>query len=266
VWTSRSVLAKKDAEIGNRIGVAIGDPGSDHIAEVRMKRNGPMVTLLAGICLAVLFFLLSMRVTRDVQVATPSAGLESAGLESVTAVPSARTETAGDTPSAAPQISRVPLAAPAQITATWAGYLEVGTIALSAKKGTMIAYVCDGERIEAWLKGTAEGGKLNLTGAKGASLTGSYTKDRASGTVTIGARTFDFSVKAVAKPSGLYRAASEVSGAKVVGGWIVLPDGSQVGLGTVDGAVREASGLDPSSGTATIGGVAVRATRTEGVG
>lgn len=226
-----------------------------------MKRNGPMVTLLAGICLAVLFFLFSMRATRNVQVATPSADLEP-----VTAAASAATDTPGDTPSPAPQISREPLAAPAPITATWAGYLKVGTIALSTKKGTIIAYVCDGERIEAWLKGTANGGKLNLTGANGASLTGTYTKDRASGTVTIGARTFDFSVKAVAKPSGLYRVASEVNGAKVVGGWIVLPDGSQVGLGTVDGTVREASGLDPSSGTATIGGVTVRATRTEGVG
>ena len=224
-----------------------------------MKRNGPMVTLLAGIGVAMVFFLLSMRATQDGRVAAPAADPVS-----VAPAPSAEIVVPPGTPAAVPSASRVPLAAPVRITATWAGYLKIGTLALSAKNGAVIAYVCDGRRVEAWLKGTAENGRLKLTGKKGASLTGSYGKDKASGKVKLGNGTIAFSIKAVAKPSGLYRAAADVRGAKLVGGWIVLPDGSQVGLGNVDGTVRETSALDLATGSATIGGIRVTAARTEG--
>jgi hypothetical protein len=51
---------------------------------------------------------------------------------------------------------------------------------------------------------------------------------------------------------------------KIVGGWIRLPNGAQVGLATVDGTVVTPSQLDVATGTATVGGVAVVASPAEG--
>ena len=73
-----------------------------------------------------------------------------------------------------------------KVTATWAGDVDGGkaTIAISAKDGVAIAYVCDGNRVEAWLQGTAADGKLDLTGKK-AKLTGTFANGRATGTVNV---------------------------------------------------------------------------------
>ncbi|MEV6343714.1 hypothetical protein [Actinoplanes sp. NPDC051851] len=246
-----------------------------------MRRNGPMFTLLAGIALAAVFFLLSMRATRTASFATTPTPPAGSTAEDSTAEDSGASDGAapggaaagasgtatagGSAPATAPSIDRVPLAAPVRTTATWAGTLKVGTLAVSAKNGTAIGYLCDGERIEAWLKGTAEDGRLRMTSTKGARLTGSFDEDSAAGTLRVGGDSFSFAISAVRKPSGLYRATAEIRGSKVVGGWIVLADGSQVGLGTVDGTVRETSPLNLTDGTATIDGSTVAASRTEGV-
>ena len=54
-------------------------------------------------------------------------------------------------------------------------------------------------------------------------------------------RTYAFELRAAQKPAGLYRA----KGAKSTIGWIVLPDGSQVGLQTGESGSRPAPKLDP---------------------
>jgi serine/threonine-protein kinase len=43
----------------------------------------------------------------------------------------------------------------------------------------------------------------------------------------------------------------------VVGGWIVLPDGTQVGALNVDGQTQPAPALDVESGQATVNGTVV---------
>jgi serine/threonine-protein kinase len=139
-----------------------------------------------------------------------------------------------------------------------------GTLAISAKGDKAIAYLCDGKRLEAWFTGTAKAGKLSLTGAHGAKLTGTFGNGRASGTVTAAGRSLAFNLATVKKPSGLYRATANVRGAKIVGGWIRLPNGQQVGLATVDGTVVTPSELDIATGTATVSGVTVTATPASG--
>jgi hypothetical protein len=61
----------------------------------------------------------------------------------------------------------------------------------------------------------------------------------------------------VQAPSGLYRATSTVRGARLVGGWIVLPSGDQVGLLNLGRTPRPAPVLDPAAEAVTVDGVRV---------
>src|SRR5207244_5256160 len=92
-----------------------------------------------------------------------------------------------------------------------------------------IAYVCNGSVIEAWLKGTAVGGRLIMTGKNRARLSAAYDFKKAAGDVVAHGTDYRFSVLVVHKPSGLYESIAVVRGAKIKAGWIVLPDGRQVG-------------------------------------
>jgi hypothetical protein len=73
-------------------------------------------------------------------------------------------------------------------------------------------------------------------------------------------------VGTVTKPSGLYRATANVRNAKVVGGWIVLANGEQVGLLSVAGAPEEAPPLDPTANSVTVGGVPIPVNEVDGSG
>jgi len=56
------------------------------------------------------------------------------------------------------------------------------------------------------------------------------------------------------RPPGLYRATATVRGAKIDGGWIVLPGGKQVGVVERDGTPSAAPEIDPETGAVTIDG------------
>jgi hypothetical protein len=84
------------------------------------------------------------------------------------------------------------------------------------------------------------------------------------GSVNAAGRTFAFTIKNVAPPSGLYRAAANVNNAKVVGGWIVLADGTQTGLATVGESTVVPGPINTSNGTATVGSSTVTATKLDG--
>ena len=63
---------------------------------------------------------------------------------------------------------------------TYAGKVTGGkaTIAIAVKDGKAVAYLCDGKKTEAWLRGTAVDGELALSGPDEATLSGSYTDGR----------------------------------------------------------------------------------------
>ncbi|MBB5869605.1 serine/threonine-protein kinase [Allocatelliglobosispora scoriae] len=217
-----------------------------------MKRNTPLITLLVGAAIAVgLIAASSIATAQDFQRQAGADG-DPVVVATTQAAPTAAAS------SAAP--------APATVNAVWAGSTNGGaaSIAISVKDGVAVAYLCDGRRAEAWLQGTAADGKLALTGAKGAALTGTFGGGKATGTVTAAGRTFTFTAPAVSKPSGLYRAVAQVRNAKVVGGWIVLPDGSQVGVVTTDGEPAPAPPIDPATGAVTVGGEPITAAPVDG--
>ncbi len=190
-----------------------------------MKHKGPILTLAAGVILAAALMVLNLNVTKSDDDGYNASSVASATSSAVAPTTAAPTQT---------------LAAAAQVT--YAGNVTGGgaTIAIAVKGGKAVAYVCDGKSAEAWLQGTAENGRLALTGAGNASLTGTYGNGVASGSVAATGKQFAFSVKSVKAPSGLYRAAANVRNAQVVGGWIVLEDGRQVGVLRVGDATQPA--------------------------
>lgn len=213
-----------------------------------MKLKGPTITLLAGALLA--------------------GGLLAASISSNSGgdpvdVAAATTPVATTPAPTTPAQTTAPPAAKL-VNATWAGRVKGGgaSVAIVAHEGVAIAYVCDGGRVEAWLKGTAKDGELVLKGKGKSRLVGSFGNGRAKGAVwAVDDTRWTFDVATAKKPSGLYRSTRTVRSATVDAGWIVLPDGTQVGVFTTDGRDPEpAPKLDTASGTATVDGAELEAT------
>jgi serine/threonine-protein kinase len=229
-----------------------------------MARRSPYITLLSGCVLAAVLVVADYHATTGPSHPKGYTGAAAATSAPPAASPSAPATTAGTT--AAPEPSASPPAVATE--ATYAGYTTGGaaTLAVAVHGETAIAYLCDGSRLEAWLRGTATGGTLALTGAHGASLTGALAGGRATGTVLAGGQRFTYTIKAVYPPSGLYRAAADVRGAQVVAGWIVV-DGRQVGIASSDGGQQPqpAPTLDTTTLSADLGGTPVTATAIDGI-
>jgi hypothetical protein len=229
-----------------------------------MQVRTPLVTLLAGSTVAIALLGLSVLGNREEgATAAPAGGLAEA--DPAAGAPPATASRAALAPPTTPPLTTAPPSRPAPprppaLDVTWSGSAGRGTtIAIVAKGAAAIAYLCDGSRTEAWLQGTATGGRLDLAGAGNARLTGTFTGARAEGTVTARGQRFGFDVPAVPKSSRLFRATGTVRGARIVAGWIVLPNGRQVGLATVGGAVVRPSTLDVATGAATVAGTPVTA-------
>lgn len=212
-----------------------------------MRRNGPLLTLLAGASLAAALLVASVAATGepggDPVLADATPGAEPA--------PPAVEESVAPEPAPEPEDELEPV--------TYVGWVDGGgaSVAIIVDGDDTIAYVCDGATAEAWLQGGASDGQLYLTGA-GGSLVASYDDRQATGQTTVAGRTWTFTAEQVAPPEGLYRFADTIAGgAEVIGGWIVLPDGSQVGVLTVGGDPQPAPAWDPDTGVVTIDGYLV---------
>ena len=225
-----------------------------------MKRNTPLITLLTGGALGIILLVASM-------LATPKAPANSAAV----ATP-APASTVSIPPSPSSPAPAATAAATVPARANYAGEVHGGgaSVAISIHGSQAIAYVCNGSVIEAWLKGTATGGQLTMTGKHRAQLRATYNFKRAVGHVVADGIRYRFSAPAVHKPSGLYRSIAIVRGAKIKAGWIVLPDGTQVGSveSNPDSAAPSAARapvLDVATGTAKDGSTVIVATPINGV-
>ncbi|MEH0843536.1 hypothetical protein V6U81_14220 [Micromonospora sp. CPCC 205711] len=235
-----------------------------------MKRITPLLTLLTGAGTAAVLFAMSAqaapRSDRTAPVAAPAASA-SAAPSAATATPPAVPATPAEPseqrgrPGAPASATPTPTPPVRKVTANWTGRLDGGaTIAITARDGEAVAYVCDGRRLEVWLRGTAAAGRLALTGKKDATLTGTFGDGRASGELVVGDRRWSFTATATRSPAPvLYRATARQRQAGVDGGWILLPDGSQVGIVTRDGTPVPAPPLDPAFGTTIVAGTTVTA-------
>jgi len=259
-----------------------------------MRRNTPLITLLTGAALGVIVLVASMLSTPSSTPVSYSAAATSSPASPAAAAPastSAPAATPASTsapvtePSLAPSSPASPAVSPSAAAAsapapvaksparaTYAGRVGGGggSVAVAVHGNQVVAYVCNGSTVEAWLKGTADGGRLVMTGKNRARLSAKYSSGKLTGDVVAHGTDYSFSVPVVAKPSGLYRATAVVRGATVKAGWIVLPDGTQVGSfednsDSTDPSAVEAPVLDVGTGTARAGDLILRATPVDGL-
>jgi hypothetical protein len=254
-----------------------------------MRRNTPLITLLTGAGLGVVLLIASLLATPSSAPASywaAAASTPASAAATTSASPSAPVATPASTspavtePSlASPSPSSPAPASPSPTTvtksptkATYAGRVGGGggSVAVSIHGNQVIAYVCNGSTVEAWLKGTADGGRLTMTGKNRARLSASYESGKVTGDVVAHGTDYSFSVPVANKPSGLYQATAVVRGAKIKAGWIVLPDGSQVGslegdAGSATPSAVEAPVLAVATGTARAGSLVLYATPVDGL-
>lgn len=132
-------------------------------------------------------------------------------------------------------------------------------VAVAVKGADAAAYLCDGANLEAWLKGTAENGTVEVA-AGATTLTATLQGENLVGEVRFDGRAQAFSIGVAPAPAGLYRG----EGADATLGWIVLPDGTQVGILRSGGDRSPAPPLDPARGEVTVSGTPVPAEKVSG--
>ena len=147
--------------------------------------RGPVLTLVAMLGLALTLVLVNGATTRDAAVVPVAAAPAAVTAAADPAPPSATPEPAAPTAGAAAE----PPAAAFPATAKFVGEAPTAKgpipIEITVDGGRAKAYVCDGKKIEVWLQGTAEDGVVELTGRKGARLSGTLTGDAVEGTVVL---------------------------------------------------------------------------------
>jgi len=214
-----------------------------------MNIKAPLITLGAGLAVAGVLYGMNVSVTNEA----------SRNKAAASAPPPAAAATSPSSPPSSPPSSSPPTRAAQQGTVTYAGAVDGGAASLGVvvNNGKAIAYVCDGRAAESWLDGEMAEGQAQLNSAKATgSLTATYTAAQMKGTVTAGTKTWTFTIKAVAPPSGLYRSQSSLR-KKLDASWIVLPDGKQVGVQTLNGTQQPAPPFDVTTKTATVDGTQV---------
>jgi hypothetical protein len=256
-----------------------------------MRRNTPLITLLTGAALGVIVLVASMLSTpsstpvsysaaatsspASPAAATPASTSAPAATPASTSAPATEPSLAPSSPAVSSSAAAAPAPAPAAKSpakATYAGRVGGGggSVAVAIHGNQVVAYVCNGSTVEAWLKGTADGGRLVMTGKNRARLSAKYSSGKLTGDVVAHGTDYSFSLPVVSKPSGLYRATAVVRGATVKAGWIVLPDGSQVGSfednpDSENPQAVEAPVLDVGTGTARAGDLVLHAIPVDGL-
>lgn len=187
-----------------------------------MKHRSPLITLMAT--LGALVLILSLN---DALIPKPG-----------TAAPTA----AGPKPA----VTGEPIKSP---DAVFVGKDETGDMAvgIAVKGGRAVGYLCDGKSVEAWLGGTVTGGRVTLEEPGGpGTVFADINGNRVTGIAVARGDEFDFDLEKATSPAGLYR--RQDGDTKI--GWIVYPDGDQVGIATTNGRARPAPALDTESGEA----------------
>ena len=218
-----------------------------------MKHRSPLVTLAAVALAFIIMFTVNMLSGPPGSSSTGSAG------------PAAAPTTAADpqkTASATPSASETPEDSEFAEQVVYAGRTDDGpaAIAVAVLGNQAAAYVCDGRNVESWFRGTVEGGRLSLKSKSGEALQAELDGDHLKGTVQIKSGTHKFEINEASKPAGLYRA----RGSKTTIGWIVLEDGSQVGVQTTGADSSAAPQLDPDNPQVMVDGESLDAAAVNG--
>ena len=220
-----------------------------------MSTRGPLITLGSVVVLAVALLWVNA-------LAGPTTPTSSSSL-------GAPASTGPSSPSPAPpaEAAPSPTAEPAAVQAVYSGKTGGGeaTVAVAVNGDRAAAYLCDGSSVESWLQGSVTGDQVVLTGRDTAALIGTVSGTTLSGTVvTSTGQAWLFSADEARPPAGIYEARTTIDGLATRIGWVVLPDGTQVGIQNVDGERSPAPALDLEDTTFTLDGAAQEATPVDG--
>jgi hypothetical protein len=127
---------------------------------------------------------------------------------------------------------------------------DSAAIAVAVLGERAAAYYCDGRNVESWMRGAVDGDEIELESKSGAKLKAELDGNRLEGTIEVDDEKLRFEIAGAEEPAGLYRA----KGSKTTIGWIVLPDGSQVGIQTTGGEASAAPELDPDAPQVSVDG------------
>jgi serine/threonine-protein kinase len=150
-----------------------------------MRAVAPLLTLVAGAGLAGLLIAANLTLApgADDAAAVAAAPAAPVATPAADAAPSPATATTSAEPTAPPSATTPP-PGPARVSTGSVDGTDLGIALHVVDGGPAVAYVCDGDDVEVWLTGTAEGGTLELTGSSGMRVSGTYTDGGATGVLT----------------------------------------------------------------------------------
>ena len=215
-----------------------------------MKHRSPLITLVAvAVAFAIMFtvnMLASPPGNSSAETANPSAAPATTAANSTSPSPA---ETAAS-PSATATKGAVESKFPEKIV--YAGRAEdgAGAIAVAVLGTQSAAYFCDGRSVESWFRGPVTGADISLKSKDGATLRASLDGNHLKGSLRVKNERVRFEINEAKKPAGLYRA----RGSKSTIGWIVLEDGSEVGVQTTGAKSAPAPELNPEAPQVTVDG------------
>jgi hypothetical protein len=216
-----------------------------------MKIRGPLVTLAAVAVLGAGILLVNMSKEEPAPQANPYSQATTTAAAATPAAPQ-------PAPSTPP-----PPAFPAQ--ADYVGKIPTanGTITLeiTVQGDKAVAYACDGNTVESWLRGSAVNGAVSLANKdKTSRLEGHLEGNAIVGTLWIGEKKWDVNAPVAQPPAGLY----VYDNAGVRNSWIVDPNGGVTGVQRrEDGSTAPAPRLT-TDGIANVDGIEVKAIRVQG--
>jgi hypothetical protein len=215
-----------------------------------VKHRSPLLTLAAvALAFAIMF-------TVNILSGPPGSGATGAASPSAASATTAGspslqpTDTAVATPTASASETAEDSTFPEKVVYAGPAEDSPAAIAVAVLGNQAAAYVCDGRNVEAWFRGTVEGGNISLKSKSGATLQAELDDKEIKGVVQVENDTLEFEIDEAKQPAGLYRA----RGSKTTIGWIVLQDGSQVGVQTTGSGSSAAPQLDPENPQVTVDG------------
>jgi hypothetical protein len=120
------------------------------------------------------------------------------------------------------------------------------TVAVGVKDGRAAGYLCDGNKVEAWLEGDLAGDRLTMHGRNAdTAITATVDQRSVLGNLTVSGTVRPFSAQIATGPAGLFQSRRTVEGITTRIGWIVLPDGTEVGVRNRNAERSPAPPLDP---------------------
>jgi hypothetical protein len=215
-----------------------------------VKHRSPLITLAAVVLAFAIMFIVDILSgppgNSSTGTANPSAAPPTANASSTSPQPT-ETTVASTSPSASKSTEDSKF--PEKIV--YAGHAEdgAGAIAVAVLGTQAAAYFCDGRSVESWFRGAVTGSDISLKSRDGATLQASLDDDHLKGSLRMKNDRLRFEINKAKKPAGLYRA----RGSKITIGWIVLEDGSEVGVQTT-GDSTPAPDINPQDPQVTVDG------------